>query len=29
MPPVEGLNERSVGFIVSYVRALQKANGIY
>lgn len=28
MPPVEGVTREDVGMIVSYVRALQRANGI-
>ena len=28
MPPVEGLNRRDVGRIVTYIRELQRANGI-
>ena len=29
MPPVPGVSEQDVGRIVAYVRALQKANGIF
>ena len=28
MPPVAGLNDREVAFIIAYVRELQRANGI-
>lgn len=28
MPPVNGLNDQKVGYIVTYIRALQRANGI-
>ena len=28
MPPVPGLNDREVAFIIAYVRELQRANGI-
>jgi len=29
MPPVEGLSDADIGLIVTYVRDLQRANGIY
>lgn len=29
MPPVDGVSQQDIGKIVSYVRALQRANGIY
>lgn len=29
MPPVEGVTEQQVGMIIEYVRAMQKANGIF
>lgn len=29
MPPVEGLTDTDIGYIVRYVRELQKANGIF
>lgn len=29
MPPVPDMNERSISFVVRYVRELQKANGVF
>jgi len=29
MPPVEGISEAEIGPIVAYIRALQKANGVF
>jgi len=29
MPPVEGISENDIGKVVSYVRELQRANGIF
>lgn len=29
MPPVEGITDKQIEMIVSYVRALQKANGVF
>lgn len=29
MPPVEGITKAEIGSIVSYIRAIQKANGIF